>query len=132
MIHDGPEQGITNGFVDIATAERLRQQQTVATFREKHEAEYQRLVRASVGLKLAHQELEAAKRAAATLPTGLPIGDLLDGVERDARAQLKEAADRLTTNQLAQVSTEIAPTVVPEAQAQGPGPANTSRKGRAH
>ncbi len=127
MIHDGPEQGITNGFVDIATAERLRQQQTVATFRERHEDAFQRLLRASVGLKLAHQELEDAKRNAAAMPSALPIGDLLDGVEREARAQLKEASERLTAAQLAQVDPNVAPTVVPEVTAPGP----TVRKSKA-
>lgn len=112
MIHDGPSQpGIAaDGFVDIATAERLRQQQTVATFRARHEPEFQRLLRAVTGLKLAHQELDAAKHAAAMTPSGLPIGDLLDGVEREARAQLKEAADRLTANQLAQVDPNVVAT----------------------
>jgi hypothetical protein len=107
MIHDGPEQVIENGFVDIATAERLRQKQTVATFRARYEPEFQRLLSAAVGLKLAHRELDAAKHAAASQPTGLPISDLLDGVEREARQRLKELDDGLTVQQLAQTKAEV-------------------------
>jgi hypothetical protein len=126
MLHDGPEQAIgSDGFVDIAMAERLRQQQTVAIFRERHEAEFQRLLRAVVGLKMAHQELEAAKQAAALVPSGLPIGDLLDGVEREARKLLSEGVVSLTANQLAQVNPETVATVVPDI---APAPAVARKK----
>jgi hypothetical protein len=126
MLHDGPEQAIgSDGFVDIATAERLRQQATVATFRVRHEAEYQRLLRAVVGLKSAHQELEAAKQFAALVPSGLPIGDLLDGVEREARKLLSEGVASLTANQLAQVNPETVATVVPDI---APAPAVARKK----
>jgi hypothetical protein len=108
MIHDGPEQAIdNNGFVDIATAERMRQQETVATFRARHEPEFQRLLKAAVGLKLAHRELDDAKHAAASQPSGLPIGDLLDGIEREARKQIQQLDDGLTIAQLAQVKAEV-------------------------
>jgi hypothetical protein len=130
MLHDGPEQAVAaaiakDGFVGIELAERLRQTATVATFRDRHEAEYQRLLRAVVGLKMAHQELEAAKQAAALVPSGLPIGDLLDGVEREARKQLNEAAASLTANQLAQVNPETVATVVPDI---APAPAVARKK----
>jgi hypothetical protein len=126
MLHDGPEQAIgSDGFVDIAMAERLRQQQTVAIFRDRHEAEYQRLLRAVVGLKNAHQELEAAKQSAALVPSGLPIGDLLDGVEREARKLLSEGVVSLTANQLAQVNPETVATVVPDI---APAPAVARKK----
>ncbi len=109
MIHaEGASAIGSDGFVDIATAERMRQQETVAVFRARHEAEFQRLLKAVIGLKLAHEELEQAKRAAAMAPSGLPIADLLDGAEREAREQLKEKNDQLTAQQLAQVSAEAA------------------------
>jgi hypothetical protein len=126
MIHAESDPGITNGFVSIETAERLRQQQTVATFREKYAGEYQRLVDACVGLKKAHQELEAAKRAAGELTTGFPISDLLDGCEREARALLKEAADRLTAQQLAQVNADVA--IARPSEATPPVPVQAKKK----
>lgn len=95
MIFDAPNGSaneIKNGFVGIETAELLRQQATVSKFRTDHVAEFQALVDATVAVKLAHQKLEAAKAAARSLPTGLPMTDLLDEVERQARAALAEAA----------------------------------------
>jgi len=105
MIFDGPAQPSTDsGFVDIATAEVARQGAAVAVFREKHPAEHARIVQAVVGVKLAHQELEAAKVACAALPTGIPLGDILDVAERESRAQLKQLAEAATLAQIEQIN----------------------------
>lgn len=102
MFPDGSAREVTNGFVGIETAELMRQQATVAKFRKEHSGEFQALVEAAAAVKLAHQRLEAAKAAARSLPTGLPMSDLLDEVEREARAKLLESTKAPTAAQALQ------------------------------
>lgn len=115
MLFDGPEQSISNGFVSIEAAERARQTSAISVFRAKHPEAYERLLKATVYVKLSHQELEAAKAAANALPTGVPLGDLLDSIERDARAQLQERAESATLAQLEQIGNAAA-TTAPKAK----------------
>jgi hypothetical protein len=108
MFPAGSANEVTNGFVGIETAELLRQQATVAKFKASHAAEYDALVRATVTLKRAHQGLEEAKAAARSLPTGLPMSDLLDQVEREARAKLSEDTKAPTAAQVVQAGDSAA------------------------
>lgn len=114
-LFDGPQQAITNGFVSIEAAELARQNASIANFRDKHPAAYERLLKATVAVKLAHQEIEAAKAEAAALPHGVTIGDLLDSVERDSRSQLREQADAATLAQIQQINAAAA-AVVPKSK----------------
>lgn len=123
MLFDVPDKGVENGFVSIETAERMRQNTSAAEFKDRHPAEYQRLLQATIGIKLAHQELTAAKVAAHSLPTGILMADVLDGIEREARKTLQEAADKATAQQLEQVN--------PDHAAAAPVPAAASKKSRA-
>lgn len=97
------KQAIDNGFVGIETAERFRQSSGVGDFKAKQPELYERLVKAIVYVKLAHQELETVKAAASSLPIGVTLGDLLDVSERDARDRLKQSAEAATLAQLEQV-----------------------------
>jgi hypothetical protein len=103
MFHGETNPGADTGFIDIGTAEVRRQSSAVSVFRAKHGAEYDRLVNAVTHVKLAHQELEAAKAACASAPVGTPIGDLLDSAEREVRAKLQQAAEEATLAQLEQI-----------------------------
>jgi hypothetical protein len=104
MFPDGSAREIKHGFIGIETAELMRQQATVAKFRAEHAGEYRALVEATIALKRAHQGLENAKAAARSLPTGLPMSDLLDEVEREARAALSETTkDKLGEPTAAQI-----------------------------
>lgn len=103
MLHSGTATEPANGFIGIEFAEQKRREQTVATFRARHDAEYIRMVSAAVAMKAAHQEFEAARVAAASLPHGLPMSDLLDSVEQDARAALAAKAQAALAASVAQV-----------------------------
>ena len=92
------------GFVSIEEAELLRQRASVQAFRQRHEAEYSRLVAAAKAFKLAHQELEEAKTAARALPINIPTVDLLDEVEREVRRELQQASAAPTTAQIEQTA----------------------------
>jgi hypothetical protein len=104
---DNPIQAIENGFVSIDTAERHRQNAAIGTFKAKQPAEYERLVKAIVYVKLGHQEVESAKAAALSLPVGVAIGDLVDAAERDARERLKQSAEAATIAQLEQAGDAV-------------------------
>lgn len=97
------KQAIENGFVGIETAERFRQSAGVGDFKAKQPELYERLVKAIVYVKLAHQEVETVKAAATSLPIGVSVGDLLDVAERDARDRLRQSADAANLAQLEQV-----------------------------
>ncbi len=109
MLHTPPgvaEPDTKPAFVSIEAAERARQTVSVDAFRAKYADVYARMVDASVGLKRALQEFEAAKVVARELPHGLEMSDLLDGVERDARRVLAEAASAPTVAQIQQMTPE--------------------------
>jgi len=112
MLHSGAAEEPANGFVGIEFAEQKRREQTVATFRSRHDEAYARMVSAALGMKDAHQEFEAARAAAASLPHGLPMSDLLDAVEADARAELVRRAESAK----AKAEAELSPTVAQTAQ----------------
>lgn len=103
---DGSAREVTNGFVGIETAELLRQGAAVKKFRDQHAGEFSALVEATAALKRAHQKLEEAKAAARSLPTGMALSDILDEVEREARAVLKQPAQAPTASQVLQVGDE--------------------------
>ncbi len=102
-----PEPEIKSGFVSIEAAERARQTVSIDAFRAKYAETYERMVAASVGLKRAHQEFEAAKVAARELPHGLEMSDLLDGVERESRRVLASPPDSPTVAQIQQMTPEV-------------------------
>jgi hypothetical protein len=120
MFPDGSAREIKHGFIGIETAELMRQQATVAKFRAEHAGEYRALVEATIALKRAHQGLENAKSAARSLPTGLPMSDLLDEVEREARAALLETTkDKLGEPTAAQIEQQGDSASTPEPTKKG-------------
>jgi hypothetical protein len=111
---DGSAREVTNGFVGIETAELLRQKATVSKFQADHPGEYRALVEATIALKRAHQTIEEAKAAARSVPAGVPLSDILDEAERDARAILKQPPEAPTAKQVLQVGDEAnAPSAAP-------------------
>jgi hypothetical protein len=107
MLHSGAATEPAHGFIGIEFAEQKRREQTVATFRARHDSAYVRMVQAALAMKAAHQEFEAARVAAAILAHGLPMSDLLDAVESDARAALL----RMATDAKAKAEAEAMPAV---------------------
>ena len=94
MIHSGAATDTSQGFVTIETAERIRRNATLATFKAGGSEPYDRALSASVALKSALQAWEQARIALADAAAvrGVHVGDLIDSIEIDARDGVVAAA----------------------------------------